>query len=161
MFYVDIFTTLAKYDVRYLLIGGLAMNLHGVPRMTMDVDLLITLDKENLEKFIGAAKSLQLQPVLPLELTDLLDSDKRNRWVENRNMLAFALRSPRAEDPTVDILIDPPIDSKAAFSRVVYRDLGAVRVALASIEDMIVLKEKGGRAQDLADIEHLQQLTRS
>lgn len=38
MIYLDLFQALDKHRVLYLLIGGLAMNLHGVPRMTMDVD---------------------------------------------------------------------------------------------------------------------------
>ncbi len=40
MFYLDLFKALEKHKVRYLLVGGLAMNLHGVPRATMDVDLV-------------------------------------------------------------------------------------------------------------------------
>lgn len=45
-----------------------------------------------------------------------------------------------------------------AFSRAIYRDLGSTQAALASIEDMIRMKEKSGRLQDLADIEHLRRL---
>ncbi len=40
MFYLDLFKALEKHKVRYLLVGGLAMNLHGVPRATMDVSCL-------------------------------------------------------------------------------------------------------------------------
>jgi hypothetical protein len=40
MFYLDLFRSLNDHQVRYLLVGGLAMNLHGVPRMTMDVNLV-------------------------------------------------------------------------------------------------------------------------
>ena len=85
------------------------MNLHGVPRMTMDIDLVIALDTRNLEGFIDAATSLQLQPILPIALSDLLDSEKQGHWAKDRNMVAFALRPPEADGPTVDILIDPPI----------------------------------------------------
>ena len=45
-----------------------------------------------------------------------------------------------------------------ALDRAVYRDLGPTRAVLASIEDMILLKEKTGRAQDKADIDHLRRL---
>ena len=71
MFYLEVFRALEEHKVRYLLVGGLAMNLHGVPRMTMDIDLVIALDIKNLEGFIGAAVSLQLKPVLPIALSDL------------------------------------------------------------------------------------------
>ena len=43
MFYLNLFKALKAHDIDYLLIGELAMNLHGVPRMTMDVDLIIAL----------------------------------------------------------------------------------------------------------------------
>lgn len=125
MFYLDVFKALADKEVRYQLIGGLAMNLHGVPRMTMDIDLVIALDNKNLKKFIEAANSLRLQPILPITLTDLLDPAKRNHWARDRNMVPFALRPPNADGPTLDILIDPPINIAKALSRVVFRDLGS------------------------------------
>lgn len=158
MFYLEIFRALEEHKVRYLIVGGLAMNLHGVPRMTMDIDLVIALDTKNLEGFIDAAASLQLQPVLPIALSDLLDPGKRGHWAKDRNMVAFALRPPQADGPTVDILIDPPIDIGTALDRAESRDLGPTRAVLASIEDMILLKEKTGRAQDKADIDHLRRL---
>ncbi|MCF8131447.1 MAG: nucleotidyltransferase [Deltaproteobacteria bacterium] len=158
MFYLEIFRALEEHKVRYLLVGGLAMNLHGVPRMTMDIDFVVALDASNLEKFIDAAASLQLQPVLPIALSDLLDSAKRGHWARDRNMVAFALRPPEADGPTVDILIDPPIDIETALDRAVSRDLGSTRAVLASIEDMILLKQRTGRAQDKADIDHLRRL---
>jgi hypothetical protein len=39
VFYLDLFRVLDEKCVHYFLIGGLAMNLHGVPRTTMDVDM--------------------------------------------------------------------------------------------------------------------------
>ena len=50
MTYLDLFKSLQTHNIDYLLIGGLAMNLHGVPRMTMDVDLVIALDANNIAK---------------------------------------------------------------------------------------------------------------
>jgi hypothetical protein len=158
MFYLDVFRALEEHRVRYLLVGGLAMNLHGVPRMTMDIDLVIALDTDNLKGFIAAVSNLGLQPVLPLALSDLLDPAQRDQWTKNRNMVAFALRPPEPEGPTLDILLDPPIDMQKALSRAIYRDLGSTQAALASIEDMIQMKEKSGRLQDLDDIEHLRRL---
>jgi len=73
-------------------------------------------------------------------------------------MVAFALRPPQADGPTVDILIDPPIDIEKALGKALTRDLGFTRVVLASIEDMILLKEMAGREQDKADIAHLRRL---
>jgi len=37
----DVFASLSRHDVRYLVIGGIAVVLHGVPRATFDLDILI------------------------------------------------------------------------------------------------------------------------
>lgn len=65
MFYLDLFRALEAKQVRYLLVGGVAMNLHGVPRMTMDVDIVLAMDEPNLRAFLGAANDLGLEPLRP------------------------------------------------------------------------------------------------
>jgi uncharacterized membrane protein YqjE len=62
MFYQRLFAALARHNVRYLLVGGMAVNLHGIPRMTMDVDVIIALDPQNVDHFIAAANALGLRP---------------------------------------------------------------------------------------------------
>ncbi|PMP95451.1 MAG: hypothetical protein C0169_05450, partial [Thermodesulfobacterium geofontis] len=52
--------------IRYLLCGGLAVNLYGIPRTTVDLDLIIDLSHENLKNFILTMKKAGLtlkQPV--------------------------------------------------------------------------------------------------
>jgi hypothetical protein len=158
MFYLDLFKALEKHKVRYLLVGGLAMNLHGVPRMTMDVDLVLALDPANLKAFLGTVETLRLRPVAPVNTNGLLDPVQRQKWVKEKNMLAFALRPPDVQGPTVDVLIDPPVDIEAALARTVWREVQGVRIPLISVEDLIRLKEKSGRAQDRSDIEHLRRI---
>lgn len=158
MFYLDLFSCLNKFHVRYAVVGGLAMNLHGVPRMTMDIDLVLLMDDENLERFIGVAEELKLNPGVPVNLNDLRDPVMRARWSKEKNMVAFPLRTPRAGDPTVDILIQVPIDVREIVERSDAREIGGINVAIASVDDLVRMKEASGRAQDLADIEHLRRL---
>ncbi len=158
MFYLDLFRALEQHKVRYLLVGGLAMNLHGVPRTTMDVDLVVALDPANLKAFLVAVEALRLKPVAPVSLNDMLDPARRQQWLKEKNMLVFALRPPEIQGPTVDVLIDPPVDVEAALTRTVWREVQGVRIPLISVEDLIHLKEKSGRAQDRSDIEHLRRL---
>lgn len=40
--------------VRYLIVGGYAVAIHGYPRYTKDIDIWIALDKENAERMIQA-----------------------------------------------------------------------------------------------------------
>lgn len=159
MIYLDIFRALDEYRVDYLLVGGLAMNLHGVPRMTMDIDLVLLMDDQNLDRFIACAGILQLSPCVPVPLAALKSPEQRKTWFEQKHMIAFGLQDAQARMPTmVDVLIAPAIDIKAAMQRALVRDLNGTPVRLASIEDMIKLKQGTGRAQDESDIEHLERL---
>jgi len=158
MFYLELFQTLERNQVRYLLIGGLAINIYGVERATMDLDLMLALDAENLGCFLQAAKDLRLQPVLPIRLEELADPDKVRDWVENRHMLAFALRAPEANSPTLDILVNPKLDFEKAYARRVEKNLGGYKLFLASLDDLIALKTGTGRRHDEADIAALQRL---
>ncbi len=92
MFYLDLFRALDRENVRYVLIGGLALNIHGVERATMDVDLMLAMDAENLDAFCRAAESLGMTPVLPVSMKDFADRATLQRWISEKNMLAFALR---------------------------------------------------------------------
>lgn len=158
MFYLDLFQTLAEEQVDYLLIGGLALNIHGVERATMDIDLMLAMDDANLGRFIRVAERLELKPVLPVTLAQLANEAQRRDWTENRNMIAFALRPPQAHAPTVDLLIRTPLDFNAAHARRIDKDIGGRLVSLAAIDDLIAMKSSTGRAHDLADVAALQQL---
>lgn len=159
MIYLDLFRALQEHQVRYLLVGGLAMNLHGVPRMTMDVDLLLVMNDDNLDRFIECAETLHLSPSAPVAITALKDPAQRRFWVEQKHMIAFGLQNAEARVPImVDVLIAPPVDIEQAWQRAATRDLGDIKVRLASVEDLIALKQGTGRAQDQSDIEHLERI---
>ena len=58
MFYLDLFSALDTHRVEYVLIGGLAVALHGVERNTMDIDISVVITAENLGRLINAAQAL-------------------------------------------------------------------------------------------------------
>lgn len=160
MFYLHLFKALKAHNIDYLLVGGLAMNLHGVPRMTMDVDLVISLDSGNIAKLASLAKELGLYPNVPVKLEDLADANKRDALLAEKNLIALSLISSTPATPTVDIVIHHPLDFQKAFANAVQRDISGTPVMLACIEDMITLKKAAGRAQDLSDITHLERFLR-
>lgn len=158
MFYLDLVRALDRENVRYVLVGGLALNIHGVERATMDVDLMLAMDGENLQAFLQAAQAMQLSPVQPVALKDFADPAIRQDWFEHRHMLAFALRPPDASAPTLDILIRPPVDFAAVWSRRVEKDLGDLCINVAHVDDLIAMKTGTGRQTDAADIAALERL---
>lgn len=134
------------------------MGLHGVPRTTMDVDIIIAMDDVNIDSFISAANRLELSPVMPVPLTDLKDKIKREGWIKEKNMIVLALRSVDPSSPTIDVLIEPTINVDVALERAKRVEAEGVPVQLAAIEDMIELKKEAGRAQDISDIKILEEL---
>ena len=160
MFYVELFQALEKEQVRYLLVGGVAVNLHGAERLTMDVDIMLALDADNLSKFVAAGNVLRLKPIIPVALADLTDASKVQRWIDEKGMLALALRPPEREAPTLDVLVKPVVPFEEAYGRRVDRTLGGTNVSIASIEDIIRLKTGTGRQKDEADILALRQILR-
>ena len=159
MFYLELFKALDEEGVRYLVAGGLAVNLHGVSRLTMDVDLMIALDAGNLGRFVQAAQRLALAPVVPVPLADLADEANVRSWVTQRRMLAFALRPPVKSDPTVDLLVETPVPFEEAYARRIEKTISGTRIPVASIADLIAMKTGTGRLKDESDIASLRALT--
>src|SRR4051812_26686904 len=114
------------------------MNLHGVPRMTMDIDLVIALDDANVDAFLDCARELGLKPQAPVPLEALKDPDQRKSWIEQKHLIAFALTGTLG-NPTVDVLLKHPLDLDAAIGRAVMQTVGDVPVRIASVDDMIAL----------------------
>lgn len=158
MFYLDLFAALQKFDVDYLLIGGLAVSLHGVERATMDVDITVAMRPENLEGLLQCAQALQLTPVAPVPLESLTNLALLRQWHTEKNMLAFALRTPDLAGVTIDILLFPPLDFNQMHTRAVQFNLGDVSVEVACVDDLIAMKRAAGRPIDLSDIEHLEKI---
>ena len=158
MFYLDLFSKLQQFEVQYLLIGGLAVSLHGVERATMDIDITVAMQPNNLDRLIACAESLNLKPVLPIPLTSLKNMEQLKQWHKEKNLLAFALRTEELAGVTLDILLFPPIDFSKMLQNVTQFDIGNTTINVASIDDIIALKQAAGRAIDLSDIDHLNKL---
>jgi hypothetical protein len=158
VFYVDFFRALHEEGVRYVLVGGIAVNLHGVERATADVDLLLGLDAPNLGRFRRVAARFGLRPVVGVTFDDFADAAKVQTWIREKGMIAFALRGPTAADPTVDILVQPVVSVEDALTRSVRRDLGGFPVIFAAIEDLVRMKSGTGRMRDAADVAALERV---
>ena len=159
MFYLDLFRALEKEQVRYLIVGGVAVNLHGAERMTMDVDLMVGLDPENLVRFLKVARTLRLKPgVLPVTLEQFCDPATVESWVRDKHMLAFQLRAPAVDSPSIDILVRPAVPFDEAYLRRARIAIEEMTVSVAAPQDLIALKSGTGRQIDESDIRALQRL---
>ena len=56
----DVFASFQRYEVKYVVIGGVASILYGVPRATFDLDILILAEKENANRLLRALEEAGL-----------------------------------------------------------------------------------------------------
>jgi hypothetical protein len=151
----EIFKALADAEVDYIVVGGLAVIMHGHLRATRDLDLVIGLQPDNCARGMDALSGIGLRPRLPVTLADFADPAKREDWVRNRNMLVFQLWDPANPERSVDIFVREPLDFRAMLADAVVKSLDDVPIRVASIRHLIQLKGSAGRPQDLEDIEAL------
>lgn len=149
---------LAGAGVNFVLVGGLAVALHGYQRLTMDVDVVLAMDEENLQRFIECARKAGLQPLLPVSLDSLAQADVLAQWRRERNLLAFSLHTRDAQATTLDILIQPAVTYEALRKQASQVAIGSLSIPVASIEHLIAMKTGTGRSKDLVDIEELRKI---
>ena len=156
--YKAIFKRLNELDIEYLVVGGLAVNFHGIPRMTYDVDLMVSLREENIMKLVTQLKKWGYRSKIPAEPGDFADEKKRNQWILEKGMKALNFYSQTLPVGEIDIVIESPIPYNELKDRAVKIELEGIMVPVVSIHDLIGLKTQAGREQDLADVEHLKRV---
>ncbi len=158
--YEDIFRKLQEKGVRYLLIGGVAVNLLGIERSTGDVDISVAMDNANVLKLVEAAKELGFVPKVPVDPADLADPNKRSEWQTEKNMKVFSFQHPDNPYVLIDVMINNPLDFEKMYARREEIDSRGIKLPVASVDDIIELKKIAGRQQDLSDIEALKKFVK-
>ena len=154
----DLLAALSGAKIDYVLVGGLAVALHGYQRLTMDVDVVLAFNDENLAKFVDCARSANLKPVLPLPIDSLRDAALIDLWHREKGMLAFALHGPEKMATVIDVLVRPVVSFDQLKRNAVTKRIGPLSIAVASIDDLISLKTGTGRSKDVLDIEELRRI---
>jgi hypothetical protein len=158
----EIFRTLDGAEVRYLVVGGVAVVLHGHPRFTADLDLVLDLDEANTLAAIAALEGLEYQPRAPVPLHDFAKEQVRRAWVEDKGLTVFSLWSPSHPGTEVDLFVLEPFDFGEAWQRRMDAVLpDGTTVHVVGLDDLRHLKQTAGRPRDLDDLEKLQEIARA
>jgi hypothetical protein len=155
-----IFQALERSGVRYLVVGGVAVVLHGHPRFTADLDLVVALDRENVLRAIEALGTLGYRPRAPVPAHDLADPDARRVWIDEKGLTVFSLWSSVLPATEVDIFVAEPFPFEEAFSRGVRVEVGGATLVVVGLEDLVAMKRGAGRAKDLDDVAALEALAK-
>jgi hypothetical protein len=151
-----LFKSLNDAGVRYVVVGGLAVVLHGHARLTVDVDLVVDLDEDQAVKAIDALVRMGLRPRVPVNPRDFADRSVREAWIRDRGMQVFSMVDPSNPMRVVDLFVNHPVPFEELWTRSTLFELRDTAIRVASIPDLIRLKRLAGRPQDLADIEQLE-----
>lgn len=160
MFFRDLIVRFAEEGISYCVVGGVAVNLHGIPRMTYDIDIVVNLDSENLVNVERVLEEFGLRCQLPLSLPSFADSEFRAKMAKERNLLAVNFVDPANPLREVDVLVGLPIEPFEMIERADRLDLDGVPLQVVSRDDLIALKQSSGRAQDQSDLKLLKRSAR-
>ena len=159
MYYFEILKEFFDRKIDYLIVGGLAVNLYGIPRLTQDIDIIIAFDRENIFKLNGVLKSLGYVPRLPgVDPEELADPGVREDWIANKNLKEFSFYHTKDTYKAVDIVLVHPLDFAKAFQNKTTKIAKGIAINLVSVDDLIAMKSFSGRQQDLSDIELLKKI---
>ena len=152
MFLLQLIEALDNNRIRYALVGGYAVALHGVVRGTVDVDLAIRINKGEFRKTEKALNGIGLKSLLPVTADDVFTY--REEYIRNRNMKAWSFVNPDKAGEVVDILIT----EDASDLKTVTKTIASRKVRVAAIPELIRMKTGTGRPQDEVDIKALKEL---
>ena len=132
---------LNEHKVDYLVVGGYAVNFHGYPRYTKDIDFWIWMTPENIAHLIEAIKAFGFGS-LNLEISDFLTP-------ENIIQLGY-------EPYRIDLMVDVDgVDFQSCYERRIEAEMDGIEINFLSLQDLITAKLHAARIQDLADAEQL------
>lgn len=150
-------TTLARHEVRYVLIGAVAARLQGFPRLTADADITPARDLENLERLAGALKDLDARvytEAVPEGLAFDISAVTLAR-AEMWNLVTAAGRLDVAFVPAGTDGFDDLVREAVPF------EVYGTRILAASLEDIVRSKQAADRPQDRQDVVIIREMMRT
>ena len=158
MNYFEIFKKFNEIKLDYIIVGGVALNLHGVPRMTYDIDIMIKLTKQNMRKIINQLKKWGYRLKIPLKESTLFDFKKLKSFIKEKNLKALSFYHEDMPIAEIDIVLYSPLPYQRLKKNAVFFDIYEEKIPVINIHDLIYIKSKSKRKQDKADVESLKKI---
>lgn len=145
-----------KADVCFLIAGGLAVNVYGLLRMTLDIDLVVQLSADNIARTFDALASTGYHPMIPVTAADFGDVATREKWIREKGMRVLRFHSDQHWQTPVDIFVWEPFPFDVEYRQATIRELAGIgNLRVVSLQTLIRMKKEAGRSQDLADLDNL------
>jgi len=140
----DFLNALNKAEVRYILVGGYSVVLHGYSRTTGDMDLWVERTSENYKRIIKAFQ------IFGMALFDMTESNFLSHPIWD----VFTFGTPPV---AIDIMVKiDGLNFEDVFQKAVFFEDDDLKIRTINRNDLIVAKKIAGRAKDINDLENLQ-----
>lgn len=139
-------------EVGFAVVGGYAVALHGAVRGTVDVDIVLRFARKDFLAAEKILKSIGLTSRLPVDAGQVFDF--REDYIKNRNLVAWSFFNPANPAEIVDVIITHDL-GKMKIDRI---KSGPETIPIVSRRDLIAMKRKSGRPQDIEDVKALEEL---
>ena len=151
MFVLKVLEALESHGVPYALAGGCAVQLHGVARETLDVDVVVPFEEEYFLHAERAFVSIGLRCRCPVTATEVFHC--REDFYRNRHMISWSFWNPADPAQVDDVVLSHDLRN---LERTVFEIEGR-SVHVLTREALIGMKRSSPREQDRVDAEALEQ----
>src|ERR1700680_5231863 len=110
-------------EVRYLIVGGLAVVAHGYPRLTVDVDSGLNLERENVLRAMRALEAIGYRPLVPVKSEQFADETLRESWRKEKHMIVFQLANLNRPSTRLDVFVSEPFDFDEEYAQAEWLDV--------------------------------------
>ncbi|MBL7197366.1 MAG: hypothetical protein ISS47_04655 [Candidatus Omnitrophica bacterium] len=155
--YEGILREFQRQKVKYVLVGGIAVNLLGSLRNTADLDILVDMTDNNLRKVVTILKKRGYKVKQPVDPMGIADKKTRKNWINKKRMKAFNFYKEN-ELKEVDIIIESPVSFEEAKKSAIHIKSDDIALPVISIDNLIKMKRNTGRKLDKMDIEDLKKI---
>jgi len=155
--FLEILNHLHDSHIDFVIVGGVAAALHGSSRVTFDLDIVPSMAPDSWSAIVELLWSLGARPRIPEPVERIRDVEQVRRWQDEKGMLALNFRTPDGSTE-VDLLVSESNRLDALRQRAVTVVVDGRRFFVASIDDLVAMKQQAGRPQDLLDIAQLQDI---
>lgn len=142
----------AKID--YVVCGGAAVVMFGFSRLTVDLDLIVSLEKDNLSKLYDTLLQLGYKIRVPIQKDDFVRKEILAKLAKEKNMKVLSFYDPKDSFKTMDIVVNLPTIDKI-LKRKKFIKVGNFNIPIIFIDDLIKMKEDLARPKDIIDAENL------
>lgn len=150
---------LNEAKVRYLIVGGLAVNAHGFVRLTRDIDIVLALDPANAALGLNTLLAIGYKMAIPAQPAEFANPETRENWRHSKRMIVLKLWSDQHRRTPVDIFVyEPFVFAEESTVATALEVCPGVLAPVVSLPTLLEMKRTAGRPQDLIDIEELQRM---